>query len=313
MAELLKPKRTPYPPTEKEVERQLKKHYREGWALARSLLAEIHARYTSGETLTRTDMVTYNRLVNTERDLALILADTYKKNTKYVYESLESAYMFGYFSQVYEMEMMSDVLLGFGGVDPRTIEKALSESLTGLTLNERLKKNEQEIVYKVRQELAQSLIQAETFQEAAKRFKNVFEGDAVKCMRVAKTEIHRVEEESSNATREKAVGKFDFEEVWLSTLDRSTRRSHQNMDQKTKGDDGYFNVNGFQGRFPGDPMLPAKEVVNCRCTTVIRLPDRPIGERRGRISLDPETRRNNGLFPGDMTYNEWYQQRMVDE
>lgn len=311
MAEILKPKRTPYPPTEKQLQKQIRDFYREAWEETRALIAEIHERYTVGEVLTRTDMVKYNRLAKTELELAKILSGLYKRNSRFVYESFQQAYMFGHFSQVYELEMKADVLLGFGGVNSRAIEQALAVSLTGLTLNERLKKNEREVVYKVRQELAQSLVQGESYPTAARRLKGVFEGDEVKAMRVAATELHRAQEEAAQTARDRAAERVDFREVWLATLDQRTRDSHQQMDGKKKNDDGFFKVNGYDARFPGDPILPAAECINCRCTTVVEIPGRPVTERRGRIYLDEDEVKNNKLFPADMTYPQWYESRMT--
>jgi len=309
--EIVKPKRTPYPPTGKELEKQIREFYRDAWEETRALIAEIHERYTAGEVLTRTDMVKYNRLSKTELELARILTGLYRKNRKYLYDSFEQAYLFGHFSQVYELEMKSDTLLGFGGVNRRAIEQALAVSLTGLTLNERLKKNEREVVYRVRQELSQSLVQGESYPTAAKRLRGVFEGDEVKAMRVAATELHRAQEEAADQTREKARERVEFTEVWLATLDQRTRDTHQAMDGQEKGDDGFFDVAGYAARFPGDPALPAKECINCRCTTVVEIPGRPVLSRRGRISLDEDEVKNNQLFPADMTYPQWYESRMT--
>lgn len=308
---ILKPKRTPYPPTEKQLEKQIVDNYKRAWEETRAAIAEIYERYATGEILTRTDMVKFNRLNKIEGQLAEILKGVYKRNKQFLYQSMEAAFLAGYFEQLYEMEMQSEVLLGLGGVRQRAVEQMLASSLTGLTLAERLVKNEREIVFRIRQELAQSLVQGETYQQAAKRFKGVLQNDTAKAVRVAWTEIHRAQEEAAQHCREQAAAKVDFEEVWLASLDGKTRKSHQKMDGKKKQPDGYFHVGRYKARFPGDPSLPAKEVVHCRCTVVTRFPNRPIPERRGRASLDEEVRKNNALFPGDTTYNKWYQSRMA--
>ena len=309
---IMKPKRTPFPPTEKQLEKQIVENYKRAWEETRAAIAEIYEKYASGEGLTRTDMVKFNRLNKIEGQLSEILADVYKRNRQYLYQSMEAAFLAGYFEQLYELEMQSEILLGLGGVRVRAYEQMLSSSLTGLTLSERLKKNEREIVLKIRQELAQALVQGETYQQAAKRFKGVLAGDTVKAVRVAWTETHRAQEEAANYCREQAAEKIEFSEVWLSSLDAKTRDSHKKMDGKKKGPDGYFKIGRYKGRFPGDPTLPAKEVVHCRCTVVTRIPGRPIGERRGRAVLDPEAVKNNEKFPADMTYDKWYQSRMAD-
>lgn len=308
---ILKPKRTPYPPTEKQLEKAIKDNYRLAWEETRAHIAEIYERYATGETLTRTDMVKYNRLTKTEQQLAGILSNMYRRNKRFLYQQMEAAFLAGYFEQVFELEMQSDILLGFGGVNERAFTQLLDSSLTGLTLNERLKKNEREIVAQTRQALAQALAQGESYQQTAKRFLDVYEGDTAKAIRIAWTETHRAEEEAAFQAREKAREKLDFEEIWLATLDGRTRDSHKKMDGKKKNENGFFKVGRYDARYPGDPRLPAKEVVHCRCTVVTRFKDRPLGERRGRKSLDESTLQNNEKFPANMTYGEWYQSRIA--
>lgn len=62
---------------------------------------------------------------------------------------------------------------------------------------------------------------------------------------------------------------------WLATMDNRTRRDHLILDGQVVGFDDYFNVPGGVTMLqPGDRVqenglaVPAKEVVNCRCTTL---------------------------------------------
>jgi uncharacterized protein with gpF-like domain len=60
--------------------------------------------------------------------------------------------------------------------------------------------------------------------------------------------------------------------TWMAVNDKRTRHSHRNVDDVTVGLDDSFNVNGTHMMQPGvrkQPNgldVPAKEVVNCRCT-----------------------------------------------
>jgi len=60
--------------------------------------------------------------------------------------------------------------------------------------------------------------------------------------------------------------------IWLSVNDRRTRHSHLNVDNVTVPLDSYFNVGGATMQNPGDRTqesglaVPAKEIINCRCT-----------------------------------------------
>ncbi|PWJ81493.1 phage Mu protein F like protein [Pseudaminobacter salicylatoxidans] len=70
-----------------------------------------------------------------------------------------------------------------------------------------------------------------------------------------------------------------IERTWRATKDKRTRDSHRAMDgQKIMGlDSAYTSPSGAMLRYPGDPMAPLSEVIQCRCfeTMRIRLRGRP--------------------------------------
>lgn len=59
---------------------------------------------------------------------------------------------------------------------------------------------------------------------------------------------------------------------WLSSHDSHVRPTHVDADDDPENQavpvDGFFQVGGFQGLYPGDPALPPEETVNCRCTAL---------------------------------------------
>ena len=60
-----------------------------------------------------------------------------------------------------------------------------------------------------------------------------------------------------------------MERMWLSTVDSRTRPSHVLADGQRVGLGDPFMVGGFSLMFPGDPSGPAREVIQCRCTTLL--------------------------------------------
>lgn len=54
---------------------------------------------------------------------------------------------------------------------------------------------------------------------------------------------------------------------WLAANDRRTRPSHSEASGQVVSMEGRFVVGGSRAKYPGDPMLPTRERVNCRCTT----------------------------------------------
>ena len=54
---------------------------------------------------------------------------------------------------------------------------------------------------------------------------------------------------------------------WSATKDDKVRDTHSSANGQVRDTNKAFNVGGFAMMFDHDPIAPAKEVVNCRCTT----------------------------------------------
>lgn len=58
-------------------------------------------------------------------------------------------------------------------------------------------------------------------------------------------------------------------QLWLATEDSRTRETHRLADGQRVPLGEPFQVGGFSLRFPGDPMGPPQEVIQCRCTSLL--------------------------------------------
>lgn len=61
----------------------------------------------------------------------------------------------------------------------------------------------------------------------------------------------------------------ELERVWLATDDNRTRHTHDEADGQRVPLTSPFLVGGFELRFPGDPLGPPQEVIQCRCTMLL--------------------------------------------
>ena len=57
---------------------------------------------------------------------------------------------------------------------------------------------------------------------------------------------------------------------WLATEDARTRPTHREADGQEQPLSQPFIVGGFPLQFPGDPMAPPEEVINCRCNMLMK-------------------------------------------
>lgn len=56
--------------------------------------------------------------------------------------------------------------------------------------------------------------------------------------------------------------------IWVSANDSRTRPEHVAAGGQVAPVSGFFDVGGVSMQMPGDPMAPAEQVVNCRCTII---------------------------------------------
>jgi len=63
-----------------------------------------------------------------------------------------------------------------------------------------------------------------------------------------------------------------FESMWISTIDGRTRPTHRRADGQRVEMGQPFVVGGASLRFPGDPLGPGQETIQCRCTSILLEP-----------------------------------------
>ena len=115
-------------------------------------------------------------------------------------------------------------------------------------------------------QVTQGIVQGESIPKIAARLRNVTRSNEASAIRTARTMVTGAE----NAGRIQSMKRAEEWGVktrkrWLCTHDSRTRDSHLEIDGETVADDAYFS-NGC--RWPGDPIGPAAEVWNCRCTLI---------------------------------------------
>jgi uncharacterized protein with gpF-like domain len=64
---------------------------------------------------------------------------------------------------------------------------------------------------------------------------------------------------------------------WVAVNDARTRDDHSAANGQVVDQDADFIVGGAPLKYPGDPSGPAQQVVNCRCTFVVNVPEPDFG------------------------------------
>ena len=123
----------------------------------------------------------------------------------------------------------------------------------------------------VRMELSRGIAQALSYQEIARNIKNTTNVDYNKSLRIAKTEGHRIQNESAYNVQVEAIKKgANVVKQWDSTLDNKTRPTHRTLDGQIVGVNEYFkSESGYKALYPGGFGVPSEDC-NCRCVILQR-------------------------------------------
>lgn len=118
------------------------------------------------------------------------------------------------------------------------------------------------------QEVSRGIASSLPYTDIARNLNSVSQSGLFNAKRIARTEGHRIQQQSADDARQAAKKKgADVVKQWDSTLDGRTRDSHRRVDGEIRENDEKFS-NGL--RFAGDPNGGAAEVINCRCVTLTR-------------------------------------------
>jgi hypothetical protein len=281
------------------TEKALVSNYRQGLMNIRIKLVTIYDKYGTEGKLTYAEMTRYNRLRTLHKELESELIALTGRNGRATKILAADAYEESFFRYGYAIEKVAGVNLKWGILKREVIQQSVQNPISGLTLNETLVKNRAGIVLKIRQEVTQGLIQGESYFKMAGRIKDTLGKDAVKAMRVARTEAHRnqVAGELDSLDHVESEGVI-LKRFWIATLDGDTRDTHASADGQVADEDGLFTVGGVKTRGPGQSGVAAEDI-NCRCDVGTEVED-----------IKPSVRRIKGEgVKKNITYDEWKKQK----
>lgn len=190
---------------------------------------------------------------------------------KQLNKALGDIYKEGYYLTAHAVETYTKVKVGYSAVTPETLQAMIENPVNGLTLKRNLERKRAAIVYDIQQQVTAGLQNNETYSTMSKRLKNTLENDAVKAMRVVRTEGHRVQESAPHdaavyATKNGVI----MAKQWNTLEDQRVRRrpknaaDHKQLNNKKIAMDKLFDDGLSKGLAPGQ-MGAAGSDINCRC------------------------------------------------
>ena len=279
--------------------KELKGAYKDSLYDVKKELEKYYKQFSKKGVLTLADMQKYDRLRKMQKDLDAAILELSRNQAREVQALLSEVYSEGFNRMGWIAEQATGINLRWYSLPKDYIKRAIQNPVSGLTLNEVLEKNRQEILWSIRQEVTQGLIRGESYFDTAKRLKEALEGNYTKAQRIVWTESHRCKEEAQLEAMQKMQEKgVEAKRMWVATLDSKTRDTHRALDGQIEDKDGYFHIRGLKTKAPGMFGI-ASEDINCRCTTIFVFE-----------GSEPRTRMIQGRGISDyITYSEWKKQK----
>lgn len=248
-----------------DLERQVMKYYARQLRAMRSRLADVFDKYFQQGKLDYSEIQKYGRLNKLEQSLIEDIKKLYEDDGKLIRQTLREVYEQAYYRTAWAVETETRARLGYSAVDPKTVQLSIQNPFTGLTLNDRLERNRTNIIFRLKEELTRGFVDGDTYPQISKRIREILEGDAVKAIRIVRTESTRIYNAAQYDSILHAQSQgIQMTKTWISSRDSRVRDSHQRLDGVTVPIDQPFEIDGDRGMFPGDFSRP-ENVINCRC------------------------------------------------
>lgn len=159
-----------------------------------------YARLGDKDALTYADLQRAGEYARFLEQVEMSLDSITPKVKKEITEVVRKTYEACYDGMVNAAEEVSDVselyvnLKGIRAVPPEVIKRIVENPIAGLTLDDRLKKHRQDVVYNIKQVIGNGLAQGDRYSTMAKRISEQLDMDYRKAIRIVRTETHRVKE-----------------------------------------------------------------------------------------------------------------------
>ena len=248
-----------------EVIKELEKSYEQALDDIDAVITKLLARKDTENLQAIIYQLKYQKAL--KKELGALLEVLHSRNFTTIEEYLKSCYENGHIGALYELQGQGVPLL-----IPLSQELMLTSIMTNSKLSAPLYNalgyNIDILKVDVMREISRGFAQGLSYSEIARNLKNKSDIDYNKALRIAKTEGHRIQNESAYNVQVNAVNLgADILKQWDATLDSRTRDSHQKLDGEVVKVHEKFS-NGLM--YPSDPNGTASEVINCRCSLLQR-------------------------------------------
>lgn len=220
-----------------------------------------------------------------------------------------------YFAEMYEetfgrqwygIEKELGVYLDMQMPNKQAVVRAIDVPISGLRLDNRMRRNVASVYRGIREALAVGLAQGHHYEKIAGAIERRLEIGRNRALLIAQTQGHMAVQRARLDSIERSFqAGVDMVKVWDATLDGRTRPAHRALDgMKVRPDENFRSPAGGYGPGPGQ-MGSAKDNIRCRCTVRGELIGFSPDERYSRSA---EGQRGS-IIPWQ-SYEEWANERL---
>lgn len=257
--------------SEKKTINELKQVYKKAREDCEQKILELSARSDSQNMQSIVYQKQYQEAIKKQLDTIINTLETNQFDT--VSDYLVKSYENGYIGVMYDLQGQGIPLTI--PIDQEQVVKALeTDSKISTSLYTRLGEDTKRLKNSIRAELSRGIVQGVGFSEIASHIANgmnsPFNRAYNNAIRIARTEGHRVQNESSYHAQLKAKVKgADVVKQWDATMDMLTRPEHKELDGQIVEVEEDFEIGGYTAKYCGDFGIPTLDI-NCRCQILQR-------------------------------------------
>lgn len=277
------------------AEKEIRKLYKKLLKDLNSFVGEYYTKYSDDEGILSAAILQQKAkyaafLEEVDKNINEITPEVSKTIKKTVEDTYKACYkgMVNAFTGAVDDEKVKESFKGLS-IKPEVIKAAVENPIGGLTLPERLKKNRQEVIYDIKQNISTALMTGERYDTTAKKIAERLDVSYGKAIRIVRTESHRVEEKGLMDGAEEIGEKVRddglvYAVIWRNmgdnrvrpnsrvhtskgwkTVKSKTHADHVKMEGQIIEAGGYFDLgHGVKAKSPGESGDAANDI-NCRC------------------------------------------------
>ena len=250
---------------EKQIIADLNKAYQRALQDIDVKIADLMARTDVQNLQSIIYQVQYQKALRDE--ISAFLDVLHRENFETISQYLAECYERGWIGTLYDLQGQGVPLL-FRIDQEQVVAAVETNSKLSKRLYESLGLDIKSLKKSVREELSRGISQSLSYRDIARNLRNVANISFNNAVRIARTEGHRITQEATfNCQTEAKKRGCEILKRWDSTLDKRTRRTHQELDGQTVEVDEPFVIRGHKAMYPSGFGV-ASEDINCRCCSL---------------------------------------------